>query len=325
MLDQVLVPLDGSPLAECVLPHAIAIAKAFGAQITLVHVLEQPSASLRLPKADPLDWYLKKSAANQYLSAVKAHLEASNLSVQIILLEGRAAEQIVELAHANKVDLLILSGYGETGVNGGSESGISNIVQQILQRLRTSTLIIRTNQPTSVQTDDFRYRRLLVPLDGSQRAGAVLTMANALARAHEAELLLVHIVSKPEMARHMPLSREDTELATRLIERNQDAGSKYLELMLPHLPANTRTRLLVSDNIAATLQSVSEQEQIDLLILSAHGYSGEVKWSYGSVTNRFITDGTTPLLIVQDLPKEASQAAHSGIETRQLVRQTNGN
>lgn len=324
MLDQVLVPLDGSPLAECVLPHAIAIAKAFSAQITLMHVLEQPSASLRLPKADPLDWYLKKSAANQYLSAVKALLEARHLPVQIVLLEGRAAEQIIELAHANKVDLLILSGYGETGVQGGSGSGVSNIVQQILQRLRTSTLIIRTNHPTSVQTDDFRYRRLLVPLDGSQRAGAVLTMANALARAHEAELLLIHIVSKPEMARHMPLSREDSELSNQLIERNQEAGRNYLDLMLPHLPANTRTRLLVSDNIAATLQNVSEQEQIDLLILSAHGYSGEVKWSYGSVTNRFITDGTTPLLIVQDLPQDSSQAAHTGVETRQPVRQTNG-
>jgi nucleotide-binding universal stress UspA family protein len=324
MLDHVLVPLDGSSLAECVLPHAIAIAKAFGAQITLMHVLEQPSASLRLPKADPLDWFLKKSAASQYLSAVKARLEACHLTVQIILLEGRAAEQIVELAHANKVDLLILSGYGETGVQGGSGSGVSNIVQQILQRLRTSTLIIRTIQPASSQTDDFRYHRLLVPLDGSQRAGAVLTLASALARAHEAELLLVHIVSKPEMARHMPLSLEDTELATRLIERNQEAGSKYLELMLSHLPANTRTRLLVSENIAATLQHISEQEQIDLLILSAHGYSGEVKWSYGSVTNRFITDGTMPLLIVQDLPRESPQATHAGIETRQLVRQTNG-
>jgi nucleotide-binding universal stress UspA family protein len=65
MLDHILVLLDGSPLAECVLPHAVALAKAFGAQITLVHVLEQPSASLRLPKADPLDWYLKKSTANR--------------------------------------------------------------------------------------------------------------------------------------------------------------------------------------------------------------------------------------------------------------------
>jgi nucleotide-binding universal stress UspA family protein len=171
--------------------------------------------------------------------------------------------------------------------------------------------------------DNFQYRRLLVPLDGSQRAGSVLALASAIARAHKAELSLVHIVGKPEMARHMPRSQEDTELSNRLIDVNQEAGNKYMELILPHLPENTRARVLVSENIAVTLQDISEQEQIDLLILSAHGYSGEVKWSYGSITNRFITDGTTPLLIVQDLPQESSASSYTGVETRQPLRQTN--
>src|SRR5579871_1450347 len=133
MLDHILVPLDGSPLAECVLPHALALARAFNAQITLAHVLEQPSASLRMPKADPLDWYLKKSAASLYLDTVQARLEESHVSVQKILLEGNAAEQIVELARSTQADLLILSGYGETEVDAG---GVSSIAQHILQRVR---------------------------------------------------------------------------------------------------------------------------------------------------------------------------------------------
>src|SRR5688572_29371113 len=226
MLDHILVPLDGSPLAECVLPHAIAIAKAFNAHITLVQVLEQPPASLRLPKADPLDWYLEKSAAALYLENMQSRLEKSHVSVQTVLLEGNAVERIVELAHTSQADLLILSGFGETSANDG---GVSSIVQHILQRVRTSTLIIRTSQPATVVTDDLRYQRLLVPLDGSQRAGAALTMAASLGEAYEAELLLVHVVSKPEMPRHMPLNQEDTALINRFIERNQEEGSKYLE------------------------------------------------------------------------------------------------
>ncbi len=320
MMDHVLVPLDGSPLAECVLPHANAIAKAFNAQITLVHILEQPSASLRLPKADPLDWYFKRSAANLYLGTVQARLEEGHLSVQTILLEGSAAEKIAELAHSTPADLLILSGYGETSVNSG---GVSSIVQHILQLVRTSTLIIRTSQPVTAFTDDLRYQRLLVPLDGSQRAGSALTMAAALAEAYQSELLLVHVVSKPEMARHMPLSQEDEELVNRFIERNTEEGNKYLEQIRDFLPAHPQTRLLVSDNVAAMLQSVSEQEQIDLLVLSAHGYSGEARWPYGSITNRFITNGTTPLLIVQDLQQESPEVMRSGVETRQPIRQTN--
>jgi len=191
--------------------------------------------------------------------------------------------------------------------------------------VRTSTLIIRTSVPVPALTDELRYQRLLIPLDGSQRAGAALTMAAALGEAYAAELLLVHVVSKPEMPRHMPLSQEDAALVNRFIERNQEEGQKYLEQTQTRLPAHTQTRLLISDNVAATLQSVSEQEQIDLLILSAHGYSGEARWPYGSVTNRFITNGTTPLLIVQDLQWDSPEGARSGVETRQPIRLTNAN
>ena len=319
MFDQILVPLDGSLFAECVLPHAVAIAKAFNAQITLAHVLEQPSPSLRLPKADPLDWYLKKSTTNLYLDTVKARLTEAHLAVQTQLVEGDAAEKIVELARSTQADLLILSGYGESGVNG---SGVSSIVQQILQRVRTSTLIIRTSQPITDFSDETHYQRLLVPLDGSQRAGSALTMAAAFAEVYKTELLLVHVVSKPEMARQLPLSQEDADLVSRVIARNEEEGSKYLEEAQARLPARTQTRLLVSDNVAAALQSVSEQEQIDLIILSAHGYSGEARWPYGSITNRFITNGTTPLLIVQDLLQESAEVARAGTETRQPIRQT---
>ena len=304
MLKTVLVPLDGSGLAECVLPHTIAIAKAFDAGVTLVNVLEQPSESLRLPKADPLDWHLKKMEAYTYLGNVKTRLEKCGLQVNHVLLEGRATEQIVEMSHTSKADLLILSSHGGSNV------------QQILQRTRTSTLIIRANQSDTTQINDLRYQRLLVPLDGSRRAGATLPIAIAIAQAHHADLMLALVIHKPEMARQMPLTREDEELINRFVERNQEEGIAYLEHLKAHLPAEVQTHLLVSENVAAPHQRFSEAERIDLLILSAHGYSGEAKWPYGGVTNRFITDGTMPLLIVQDLPYESSEAARTDVASR---------
>lgn len=322
MLDRLLVPLDGSSLAECVLPHVIAIARAFNAQITLLHVLEQPSASPRLPKADPLDWYLKKSAANLYLDALQTRLKQElNLSVHVILKEGNAADKVVELAHTTQADLLILSGYGETGVNRG---GVSSIAQQILQRVRISTLLVRANQPVDPFTDDLCYHRVLIPLDGSQRAGSALAVAAAFAEAYHPEFLLVHIIRKPEMACYMPLSQEDAELVNRVIERNREEIIRYLDQVQAHLPANTQTRLLISENVAATLQTVSEEEQVDLLVLSAHGYSGEARWPYGSITNRFITDGTAPLLIVQDLQWDSPVSERASVATRVPIRLNNG-
>jgi nucleotide-binding universal stress UspA family protein len=146
-------------------------------------------------------------------------------------------------------------------------------------------------------------------------------MAGALAEAYQSALLLVHVVTKPEMPRHMPLTPEDADLVNRLVERNQEEGQKYLDQLRQLLPIQPQTLLLVSDNVAATLQRVTEQEQIDLLILSAHGYSGEARWPYGSITNRFITSGTTPLLIVQDLQWATSDVTRTTeMEARQPAR-----
>jgi nucleotide-binding universal stress UspA family protein len=318
MLKNLLVPLDGSPLAECVLPHAVAMAKAFNAQITLLNVLEQSKESLGRPKADPLDWYLQKTEAETYLHGIETRLEKSQLSVKTVLLEGRAIDQIIALAHTSDVDLLVLSSHGQQDASGWSVSGI---VQQVVQRTRISTLIIPAQLSNTAEIGQLNYRRLLIPLDGSQRAGAVLPFARLLAQSHNAELTLAHVIRKPEMARHMPLTQEDIDLINRVVERNREAGQKYLEDVQIHLPTNSQTHLFVSDNIAATLQCFSEQEQIDLLILSAHGYSGEAQWPYGSVTNRFITDGTKPLLIVQDLFYEPSEVVRDEVVVRQMARQ----
>lgn len=317
MLKNILVPLDGSALAECVLPHVIAIATAFDASVILLNVIEQPTASFGQRKIDPLDWYLEKTEASTYLQNVQVRLEAQQLTVKTVLLEGRAIDQIIEMAHAEDGSLLILGSHNANDSNGWS---VSNIVQQVVQRTRTSILIIPCSQVTPVSSDLLHYHRLLVPLDGSRRASAALPIATALVQAHSAELVLVHVVNKPEMARYMPLTQEDTDLINRVVERNEEEGNKYLDQIRSHLPANVQTRLLVSDNVAATLQAFSEQEQIDLLILSAHGYSGEAKWPYGSVTNRFISDGTLPLLIIQDLPYEAREAVRDDTTVRQISR-----
>nr|HMN29854.1 universal stress protein [Caldilineaceae bacterium] len=71
MFKHLLVPLDGSELAECVLPHTIAVARAFAARVTLLRVLPAPSHDIPV---DIFDWQLHKTAANAYLDHVAARL-----------------------------------------------------------------------------------------------------------------------------------------------------------------------------------------------------------------------------------------------------------
>jgi len=157
---------------------------------------------------------------------------------------------------------------------------------------------------------------LMVPVDGSQRAETVLPVASSLAAFYEADLFVVHVVRRPEMPRRTPLTPEDIGLAERLTERNKNEASKYLEEIRSRVPANVQTRLEISNRVNATLHEIAKQEDIDMVLLSAHGYSGESKWPYGSVVISFISYGTTPLLIVQDIPRDQLRETDAEIAAR---------
>jgi nucleotide-binding universal stress UspA family protein len=240
-----------------------------------------------------------------------------------VLLEGHAPDRIVELAHEHDVDLIALSSHGRSGLSGWN---VSSVVQKIILRAYTSIFLARAYQAQPPDLTGLRYQRIFVPLDGSQRAENVLPLLAALAQDQQTEILLVHVVAQPEMARRVPLTPEERELSQHLIELNREEITHYFDQLKSRLPGNIQVRVIVSDNVIATLQSLAEDEIADLVVISAHGYSATRKYPYGSVSISFIAYGATPLLIIQDLPQQeiapnpAEVAAHQlGLSGRTLA------
>jgi len=302
MFNPILVPLDGSLLAECVLPHAIAIARAFNARIILLRVLEKNHANGSVQIFDLLNWQIKKSEAKLYLEKISARLLKSQPQIEATVLEGLAAESITEFAESQGAKLVVLSSHGRSGL---SQWGISSVTQKVIFSAPTSLLIIRAHQPAANELMEQTYRQILVPLDGSQRAEYALPLITLLARFHKSRTHILHVVKTPEMARHMPPAQEDVDLANRIVARNQEEAGRYLEEVKSrsHLDGiDVQTHLITSDNPAAALHGLVEQEHIDMVAMNAHGYSGNIQWPYGSIVINFILYGKVPLLIVQDLP-----------------------
>src|SRR3954469_7442421 len=100
MFDSILVPLDGSLLAECVLPYAAAMARAFNAKIMLLRVLDKNQAHESTQLFDLLNWQITKTEAKLYLEKVSARLQKSGLQTEEIVLEGLVAETITEYAQS---------------------------------------------------------------------------------------------------------------------------------------------------------------------------------------------------------------------------------
>jgi nucleotide-binding universal stress UspA family protein len=307
MFNQILLPLDRSTLAECVLPHTIAIARAFGSQVTLLSVLDTPHEACVRRAMDPLNWQIRKAEAQTYLHKVELRLQEAGLLTEMHILEGFAAEQVIGFADTHVPQLIILSSHGQSGL---SEWGVSSVAQKIILRAHTSVMIVRAAHSVAPDVTDLRYQRILAPLDGTQRAEITLPAVAALARDHDAQIVLAHIVQKPAMPRRTLPSHEDIKLAERLVARNQAEATWYLEQLQSQITGKVETRLLVSEHLTATLHELIEQEKADLVLLSAHSRSGQTRALYGDVVSNLIAYGTTPLVIVQECAQAQTAPAN---------------
>jgi nucleotide-binding universal stress UspA family protein len=316
MFKRILVPLDSSKLAECVLPHLVAIARICDPEVQLLGVSEPYGVTARLRIIDPVDWQTRKAETESYLSGIADSLQNAGLRVSTHQYNGRPTEQIVEVAHTWNADLILMSSHGQHGL---SPWNISSVVQQVIMRVHRSLMIIRAYQTVTTDLTGLRYYKIFLPLDGSQRAEMPLKLAESLARAYNSEILAVHIVRHPELPRWTSASQEDKDLINHLIERNRAEAIKYLEDLKSRIDLPIQTKLEVSPSISRSLHQIADENNVDLTILSAHGYSGGTRWPYGSVGLGFIIYGSTPLLILQDLPTNQIEPTQAEIAAHETV------
>lgn len=136
MFNRILVPLDGSSLAERAIPHAMLFAKIFGSNICLLRVLNPISYHENTDAVDPLKWQIRKAEADIYMQAIASRLcqeleadtpvkktaknddqEECSPRVEYTILEGKIADNIINFAHTENIDLLVISTHGASGLS----------------------------------------------------------------------------------------------------------------------------------------------------------------------------------------------------------------
>lgn len=123
MYQKIMVPLDGSKLAECVLPHVEAIAKGCGvSNVIFVRVVEpvlKPTGDDYFPLEEDrkLFKFDRKAAAKDYLKQVVSRLKYDGVKIQAEVIVGKAAESLIDYAEKNGVDLIAIATHGRSGVS----------------------------------------------------------------------------------------------------------------------------------------------------------------------------------------------------------------
>ncbi len=323
MFNRILVPLDGSSLAEGAIPHAELFARIFNAKIFLLQVLE-PTSYHENPKAvDPLNWQIRKAEADLYMqgiaSRVRENLGETNLipedeknsRVEYCIREGKAAENIVDFAHTEDIHLLVISTHGSGGL---SRWNISSVTQKVINLIYLPVLIVRSYDRPNVAGIIPHYRRILLPIDSSRRAECSLSAGIELARGEmpgsqppdgnveKSVLYLAAVIRPPELPIPEPFPVEISQLTEELLRVSHLAVGKYLNEMKERLPVECDTCVVEGVSVVSAIHELAEKEDVDIVILCAHGYSGQVTWPYGTVTRNYIEHGTKPVLVIQDIP-----------------------
>jgi nucleotide-binding universal stress UspA family protein len=318
MINHILVPLDGSALAECVLPHVIALAPLTNARVTLLHVLQPLQNGGGSAAVDPIEWHLQKQNSEKYLDQLVGQLNQSGiLGVERLILEGSPATRVVDFAHNNNVDLIILSTHGQSGLSGWN---VSSVVQKILLRSYKSILLVRAYLPSSAGMTKIRYKRLFIGLDCSPRSEFVLPYAISLAQFHKSQVILESVIEKPQAINRFPLSEEDSNFINKFVERNYEAATRYLKQLVTQFSMKDlkfKAHVSTGDSAITVLHDMAEESNADLVMLAAHGFTGERRWPYGSVTTSFIAYGNSSLMIMQDLPKTEIQPTRAEMAIRE--------
>ena len=301
MRRRVLVPLDGSRAAETAVWHAAAVAGALADGVVLVQVLETPPAHTDAFVRD-LDWRLLRTEAHAYLRSLASHLAERGLDATIAVEIGSAAEEIVRLARRPDVELVVMAAHGRGEADAFTFGGTTH---KVLSLAPTSVMVVRRGEEAPRSSLAIDYRHILVPLDGSPASEWALGLATALARHHEAALLLLHLVPEaPPAWENLPRSPEETALLQQLEALRSERAERYLlalEERLAHTDLRVGSHLGRAVQLADGIRSVAEAHGIDLIALAAHGAS-EAPYTYGTVAQRLLAVSGLPIIVFQDAP-----------------------
>lgn len=287
MFERILAPMDGSKLAEQVLPYVVEMAKSFGSEVVFLEVCEpeekESGRACRL--------YVNSKAEE-----VSRTLAGSAAQVRAVVLEGRAAHEILHYAETNDISLIIISTHGRSGIMHPWSLGSS--AEKLVSRVGLPLMVIRSREPPSLPERLFGC--ILVPLDGSKRGEAALPYVAELAQQFEPEVILLQVVESGRYV-HSVRGVHFLPFKDRDIEAIKITAQKYLEgvsTIFAGTRAKTRTEVRAGD-AAQEIIKFTHQCNCQLIAMASHGHTGLEAWVVGSITHKILQASDVPLLMVR--------------------------
>ena len=294
MYQHILIPLDGSPIAEQALPLAKLLSARLSSSVVLFRAVQPIGKSLhRQDAAVHADDQVKRlrSEALEYLGVIE-HGFPAGTAIQREVRIGSPAATILKFAESDHIDLIVMAMRNRTGLQ---RWVYGSVTDQVLSGTRLPILLVPASQvPHAIAS----IRRILVPLDGSALADCALLPAQHFAQTFDAEILLLR-VHEPS-----PYVQGDLTVATSRSELDdalQVMIDAYLNEKTQELHSRgIRARCEIPFGMAAeSILDAAQRHAVSLIVMSTHGRAGIERLIAGSVANRVLRASRIPVLLVR--------------------------
>ena len=277
MYTKVVVPLDYSPLAEVALPYAEEIAGKMGSDIVLLTVL---------PSEESIDLQNHLSYSKRIVSTTRLHVKKylddsrePSISIGTATRTGNPAEGILDYADKGYPCLIVMATHGRSGI---SRWAVGSVADKVVRATSKQPLLLVRAKGAH---PDVRAKRILkkavVPLDGSPVSESVLPYIGEIARDLDMDITLLRVIPKKE--------------------NNFTAVENYLrnwcqELAEQGVSAGYEVR---TGSAAEQIIDYADETATDLIAMTTHGQTTINMWSLGSVAQKILLAGNSPLFLVK--------------------------
>jgi nucleotide-binding universal stress UspA family protein len=287
MYTKILVPLDGSPLAEQIVPYARAIAEASRIPVELLRV-NVPSA---------MSAYAPPLGGGDYLAAAAARFFHQNVAVTFQVELGDPAQAIVDRAAADRGTLIAMATHGLSGIQ---RLFLGSVAYKVVHMTTNPLLLVRPEQERDPAIP-IQLNSVFVPLDGSGLTEKIFPFVIGMAKSMNLEVCLLRVFSLPTES-YVVGEGILIGVAQRIREEMRREMDDYLNGKVQELQAEGLARvsaIAVEGDAAEQIIDVARKTPDNLIAMSTHGRSGIERWVLGSVTEKVIHHSRDPVLVIR--------------------------
>ena len=288
---QVLCPVDFSEFSRRALDHAAALARWYGAHLTLLHVfLTRPAADR--PQATMTDADRQQIMADLRRLAAQVPVDVS-LDLRVVDASD-VHQEILNAAETVSADLLVLGTHGRSGFE---RLLLGSVAERVVRKAPCPTMIVPRRAPDVPPDEPVRFHRVLCPVDFSEASLRAVRSAMSLAEEARAQVTLLHVIeTPPELGAHPMSAGVD---ADRLRAAAEADCRKRVQALAVDAPPHATVKVVVREGAAhREILAAAAERGADLIVMGVQGRGAADLLVFGSNTARVMRGAACPVLVL---------------------------